>query len=438
MTRPSCDNATLHIHVRNNDTDDAIYNATVDIFSGGNKINTESLYSNTMGEVLYKVEDNGEYSVMVSAPGMVSVEESSVTRCNVTACNKCATLVKLSLPATVVTPVCGNSTLSSTILDIKTHQLISQGVKITLGYSPLDSSSLTIIADNVTAIENFPIVENGNYSIRVTADGYKESTQHIIFNCSRDSCENCSQVVNITMEEDFCEQTLLQMKVTDQNLPVRGADVFLYVSGTWNRLKTQGSTDESGLTRLSVDGRADYNVLIKKKGYKNKKTNTNIFCKSGLSCDECNPTLEVEIEENFCNERVEFVATVMDEKANPIENATVTVISKRTINGPQNQIVEDLVKTNSSGTARKILQQFGVYTVNVTAEGFLAESRDVTVTNATTCANLTVPLNFTLPKKAEPFCNNASLVITIRDEHTGVLLPTAAVTIKLGEDIINI
>ena len=440
MTKTGCDNATLHIHVRNNVTDDAIHNATINIFTNDIKVNTETLFSNTLGEVVYNVEDNGEYNVIVSAPGMVSVEESSVTKCNVTDCNKCQTLFKFFMPPTEVPPVCDNSTLNATITDVSTEEIISTGLRITLTFSPFNETSTTIIAENVTSIENFPIIENGNYSIQVLAEGYKETSQHVIFNCSMDDCEDCSQHVNITLEEDFCQRPELKLKVTDEGVPVSGAAILLYKEGTWDSSKVlfSESTDTTGVATIRVGGRADYNVRITKDGYEEKRTTINMFCKAGKTCEECGYELEVEIEEIFCNETVELSAIIMNKDSNPIENATVTFILKKTINGPQSQVIEEPVKTNSFGVAQQNIQQFGIYTVNVTAEGFLSESRDINVENNTACMNQTLSLSFTLPEKEESFCANTSLVVTVTDRHTGAILANANVTVALGVSFSNL
>ena len=191
-------------------------------------------------------------------------------------------------------------------------------------------------------------------------------------------------------------------------------------------------------TLWRVGGRSDYNVRITKDGYEEKRTTINMFCKAGKTCEECGFELEVEIEETFCKETVELSAIIMNEDSNPIENATVTFISKKTINGPQSQVIEEPVKTNSFGVAQQNIQQFGIYTVNVTAEGFLSESRDINVENKTACMNQTLSLNFTLPEKEEAFCANTSLVVTVTDRHTGAILANANVTVALGVSFSNL
>ena len=431
MTKPGCDNATLHIHVRNNYTDDGIYNATVDIFSDGEQLNTEDLFTDSNGKVVYHVKDNGEYSVIVSAPGMIAVEESSKTKCNITACDKCFTLFKFEMPTTEVPPVCDNSTLTTSFLDSVTGKDISEGLSITLGTTSLTDGSQIALALRVPSLTDFPITENGNYTLYITAEGYKPTTRHIVFDCIEDDCGNCSQSINITLKQDFCEETTLKMKIVDQDIPVEGATVTLYSAGSWNISEGSGVTDTTGTVRLDVAGREDFNILIAKKGYEDERTSAEIFCKKGESCEECSHELEVELEEQFCNETVEIVATIMNEEGDPIENAIVTFIAKKTLNGPQNQVIEEPVETDVDGVAQQNIQQFGLYTVNVTAEGYLPESRDITVVNNTACLNETVPLNFTLPKTKEPFCQNSSLTVTVTDLHTGALLANANVTITL-------
>ena len=61
LTLPSCTTATLNVHVRENNTDEAIVGANVDVFLAGNKFNTETLTTDENGRVELEVLDKGTY-----------------------------------------------------------------------------------------------------------------------------------------------------------------------------------------------------------------------------------------------------------------------------------------------------------------------------------------------------------------------------------------
>ena len=493
LARPGCHNASLHIHVRDFVTDEVIPGTSVDIFAGcGTKIDT--LVSNDMGEVKYDVPDNGEYSVVVSVAGMVTVEESSLTRCNVTDCSSCATLVKFRLPPTVGTPVCDNTTLTVRVLDSSTRQVITERVRLSLEYSPNNTDADTLITHNVTSLIRFPITENGEYYISAWADGYTEATAHAVYNCSLDDCHSdCSQVVNITLHLHYCEatyinytvrdHTFLKITVREENIPVAGATAWLYKiinwGGIWNFVMedsaASGVSCENGVIFLKVNARADYNVLIRKKGYMGLRYTTQVMCKSGMACDECKPALDVELEEKFCNATVKLIVTVTDEQLFPIENAAVNFISKSSQNGFHSQVVEAPLLTNASGIANQIIHRFGIFTVNVSATGFLPMSKDVLFYDCSSlpvsrslfpvsssllpvsrilqpaskssisapipptvapCDEILIRVALALPKIDQPFCENSFLAVTVSDQHTSDKLSNAIVLIKLkvGKD----
>ena len=61
LTLPSCNTATLNVHVRENSTDEAIVGANVDVFLAGKKFNTDPLTTDENGRVELKVLDKGTY-----------------------------------------------------------------------------------------------------------------------------------------------------------------------------------------------------------------------------------------------------------------------------------------------------------------------------------------------------------------------------------------
>ena len=61
LTLPSCNTATLNVHVRANNTDEAIVGASVDVFLAGEKFNTDPLTTDENGRVELEVLDKGTY-----------------------------------------------------------------------------------------------------------------------------------------------------------------------------------------------------------------------------------------------------------------------------------------------------------------------------------------------------------------------------------------
>ena len=61
LTLPSCTTAALNVHVRENNTDEAIVGANVDVFLAGKKFNTDLLTTDENGRVELKVLDKGTY-----------------------------------------------------------------------------------------------------------------------------------------------------------------------------------------------------------------------------------------------------------------------------------------------------------------------------------------------------------------------------------------
>ena len=202
---------------------------------------------------------------------------------------------------------------------------------------------------------------------------------------------------------------------------------------------------------------------------------TQVMCKSGMACDECKPALDVELEEKFCNATVKLIVTVTDEQLFPIENAAVNFISKSSQNGFHSQVVEAPLLTNASGIANQIIHRFGIFTVNVSATGFLPMSKDVLFYDCSSlpvsrslfpvsssllpvsrilqpaskslisapipltvapCDEILIRVALALPKRDQPFCDNSFLAVTVSDQHTSDKLSNAIVLIKLkvGKD----
>ena len=126
-------------------------------------------------------------------------------------------------------------------------------------------------------------------------------------------------------------------------------------------------------------------IDISMEGYNTYSRDISVFCDPELACSECMPRLDLELMENFCNRTVKISVLVTDTEDNPIVGASVTIEIKWTKVGFQNILLEEPhhgnLTTNSSGMTEEVIPEFGVYTIQVSAKGFLPASKDVEVSD---------------------------------------------------------
>jgi hypothetical protein len=386
LTLPSCTTANLHVHVWANGTDEAMVGAMVDIFLLDEKLNSEPLVTGDDGEVELQVPDKGTFRVNVTSEGMESMEKMATTDCDRKNCSACATVVKLLLNPITKPQACPNSTLSLSVIDLAS-QTSPPNMAITLVFSEGPSNDLEgnwtpgktfVVADKGPSLKNHIIHQNGLYNIYLSAPGYEDTYKEVKFNCTPGSCQNCSQTYNLNMAQVFCEETHFDVSVTDSGQPVVDSLVKLLRGLEVVEAK---NTSSNGKVSFPVDGKASFTVNISKDGYEDLTQETDVFCKLGLPCSECKPELQVEVIEVFCNKSVKLSVSATAANGTSIEEAWVKLSLRKTEAGIVGKDFTEISNRyhNESGSWEELITQFGTYSVELTAEGFLPASTNVEV-----------------------------------------------------------
>ena len=169
------------------------------------------------------------------------------------------------------------------------------------------------------------ILQNGFYSISLSAPGYSALSHTFLFNCSRFDCANCSQAHNFTLSQIFCEDTYFEIVVTDTGRPLIGAQITLMTASPALEHVDTKFTSQEGQVSFPIGGRSSYLVNITKEGFIGFANELDVFCSEGISCADCMPRLEVELMEDGCNRTVKIVVEVSDPEDQPIVGARVTI-----------------------------------------------------------------------------------------------------------------
>ena len=167
------------------------------------------------------------------------------------------------------------------------------------------------------------ILQNGFYSISISASGYSALSHTFLFNCS--SCFNCSQAHDFSLSQIFCEDTYFQIVVTDTGRPLIGAQVTLMTASPALHHVDTKFTSQEGQVSFPIGGRSSYLVNITKGGFIGFANELDVFCSDGITCADCMPRLEVELMEDGCNRTVKIVVEVSDPEDQPIVGARVTI-----------------------------------------------------------------------------------------------------------------
>ena len=170
------------------------------------------------------------------------------------------------------------------------------------------------------------ILQNGFYSIRLSAPGYSALSHTFLFNCSRSNCSNCPQAHALNLSQIFCEDTYFKIVVTDTGRPLIGAQVtFMTASPALPAHLDTKFTSQEGIVSFPIGGRSSYLVNITKEGFIGFAHELDIFCSDGITCADCMPRLEVELMEDGCNRTVKIVVEVSDPEDRPVVGASVTI-----------------------------------------------------------------------------------------------------------------
>merc|ERR1711970_330103 len=342
-----------------------------------------------------------------------------------------------------------------------------------------------VLARDVTLNANgqlsLQIRENGTYTARVSAPGYKAKEKSVTVECDPANCDECTPKILVALEQEVCENTFMSIVVNDvaTQAAVEGASVKVSMrtgattqvvfathmvcqadrtartdcgypgiseqeciqnccfddsvpNTIWCFHKTpldDMTTNEEGIVSVPVAARGEFEVEITKEGYYDY-TGDNVVSCTG-PCDECRPRLSVSLtQEPPCNGTMDMVITVLDNKGNPVEDADVSLILSSSMAGASAADVGGSLTTSSDGTVSPLLFESGTYMVTVVAPGFLTQSVEKHVEIATdVCEDLHIPLTITLVNNPvttdRPGCEDLALTITVKDLLTDVPLAGA-------------
>ena len=413
LTLPSCTTAKLHIHVRTKETDEPVVGAKVDVFLGSAKRNSKPLVTDTNGEVELEVPDKGTYKVKVTPDDTESLEKMVTTSCDPNNCTACAALVKF-FPTPIEHPEpCPNTTLSVNVVDsisnsapanltISVHETSppncdcdSQPTSLLYFdclYKPLwhmlcmnGIAVSTLLVDKVSSLSNHIIKQNGKYKISVSSPGFRSTHTIVEFNCTQENCRNCSQTLNLNLTQIFCEATQFKVSVSSEGSAIEEATVSMLTQRSKNNAdgsttmqyvqKYQKLTSSAGIAYFPVSGNTKSKIKIFKEGYLPFEEDVDVFCNLGVPCSRCNPSLLVGIKEQFCNSTVKLRIYIKDEADKNITGAQINLKLKK----EKGYTIISNNSHNKSDCYEELLTQFGLYSVEVSSEGYLPESKDVQV-----------------------------------------------------------
>ena len=380
LTLPSCEKAKMHILVRDNTTEKGIAGGKVDVYLAGDLVNTETLVTDANGEVELEVDDLGNYRIKVTVDGMESLEKMVNTKCDQMNCSACATVVLFHLTTTTKLIECPDSTLSLSVLDISSSNP-PPGLAITVSHCVMSETlgycvTGQVVVEGVPTLVNRTIDQDGEYCIDLTAPGYDSTHTDILFNCTPENCQNCSQSHALSLTQVFCDETQFEVKVENTGKPVEEALVSLIHPTPPYSTVDQKKTGTDGIASFPVAGRAEYNIQIAKEGYHLYNKSLDVFCDLGVPCSDCKPQLTANILEHFCNKSVKLSITATSEDGTMITKAQVRLTLKQNMNS----VVSEVSDTNyTTAPWSEVITQFGYYSVEVISDGFLPTITDVEV-----------------------------------------------------------
>ena len=139
----------------------------------------------------------------------------------------------------------------------------------------------------------FTLQQNGNYSLRITADGYMASDEMLFLNCSQFHCSACTPALKPQLKETFCSGKQLTVVVVDA---VSSQGVVGGLVAMWVEVNTQRDgqatafTDAAGLAKLPLKTNGKHNLEISVAGYITMNQEVGIQVPPG-SCSTFQPVL---------------------------------------------------------------------------------------------------------------------------------------------------
>ena len=140
---------------------------------------------------------------------------------------------------------------------------------------------------------NFKVEVNGEYSIKVSRDGFLSTEDQIAVNCSRFHCSACNPELKPQMKAEFCENKTITLAVLDAvtNLGVAGATVR-----TWIRVNSERDgvvsyvTNQSGKAVIPLNANGFYQFEVSQAGFTRLTKELEVVVAQG-SCAAYQPIL---------------------------------------------------------------------------------------------------------------------------------------------------
>ncbi|MCZ7554916.1 MAG: carboxypeptidase regulatory-like domain-containing protein [Bacteroidia bacterium] len=249
-----------------------------------------------------------------------------------------------------------------------------------------------LIDDPRTDANGVVVVDNlcpGNYSIRISRDGYRVYEAAFVIN---ESCEPVNHTAVLEAMQVCCTGvlTLTVKKALGAGIP--GATVHLWKGGGIIATK---STDANGVAMFDSLCTGSYGINVEKQGYESRELTFTI----GENCAPVEKFLVLEAP--ACCDG-EFTMTVRDNNNNPIEGAKVVV--------KKNGVVKGEALTNASGVVVIGNLCEGGYTYRVSKEGWTVREGEFAINSS--CDPVTRDVTM---EQTQQVCCSGVLTLTVKD-----------------------
>jgi len=297
-----CQNVPMTVTVMDKNTNTPIPNAEVDISLGERNFVTpfiqvaDGTLTDANGQIEVTVSLGGNYDVFVSKAGYLPLNGTAVVKCDINDCKSCSVTVELDMDQ----PRCPDVVLPVTITDEDTGKPIKNAkVKLVLTNSLSGPSILDVGSPkytNATGTAVFDVDMNGNYSIRIEADGYDTKNLPINVDCNPEHCKGCVPMAKTTLKKKFCEDKTFEFIVKNSitNKPATGAVVKVT-----KEVEEYGPTEVASLTVPStgsvdvpIDGNGIYRAEISLTGYETFRTDFEV----NITLEQCELLKPVELQ----------------------------------------------------------------------------------------------------------------------------------------------
>jgi len=396
-------------------------------------------YTTVDGKVNRALSKNGDYQITVTKDGYEAKTEGIKTPCIGSDCSACAKLITLTLIGEKAgNPVCpGDMNGEVKVVDEFTKEPISGAV-----VNVVENQNITVVKNATTNLKGtvtVPLSTNGNYSISITKDGYDSIVEeHAEENCTLSVVAELSKPDCHTDNVTITFNVHVRENVTDEG--VKGASVDIFAIGQSTPLNRETLiTDLNGKVSLNISDAGTYKVAVSAEGMYSYQSDTIVICDK-TKCENCSPVAIVEMNEKEaevsppCKETKLAVETLdIVTRSGVNAQVTITFIPEHndtvTDEDVKKIIVADHSQCGSNGNLSIPIEGNGKYIVDATADGYLENSKTVTVNcstdNCSACSpKVTIPLT-------EDVCNEIDFKVEVTDATTSTAIADAFVTVKI-------